>query len=86
MKPCKLTDATRSLGKPSDWDSSKGECETLDVHDLSTENGNFMISIWELDDEDMDVLTKTRRISLWVRGVDHPVISLGVVNEFHGID
>jgi hypothetical protein len=84
LKPCKLTDVTRSLGKPSDWNNSDSECETLDIHDLTTENGNFMISVWELDDNDMDAITKTRRISLGIRGFEHPVISLGVVSEIHG--
>jgi hypothetical protein len=78
MYPSKLTDATRSLGKPVDWDGTHTECETLDIFDYDTDNGHFMLSAWTLEPEELERLNNGGYVYLHIRGRSHPVVSLTV--------
>lgn len=78
MNPCKLTNPSRTLGKPNDWNDNESACGSLDIYDEYTENGNFMISAWELSEDELETLMNTRTVYLGVRGIEHPVVSLTV--------
>jgi hypothetical protein len=73
----KLTDATRSMGKPADWDDSVGECQSLDIHDADDGNGNpVMISAWQLEEGELEKLAAGAPLYLRVYGTAHPVVAL----------
>jgi len=76
MIPLALTDKTRSLGAPTDWTDLNGPCETLDIYDFETPDGNFMISAWLPSKEELDTLNAGGSVFLKIRGVNHPVVSL----------
>jgi hypothetical protein len=75
--PRKLTDATRSMGKPSDWDDSLGECQSLDIHDTVDEKDNpIMISAWALEEGELEKLAAGAPLFLRIYGTGHPVVAL----------
>ena len=78
MTPAKLTDATRSLGKPADWNDDKGSCDTLDIFDYDSENGHFMLSAWQPELEELEVLNNNGFVYLHIRGTNHPVVAITV--------
>lgn len=69
---------TRTLGAPSNWDQSKGECVGLPVIDSVTENGPAMISEWSPESDDLKLLNMGMPLHLWVFGDTHPVVSISV--------
>jgi len=78
MKPVKLTNATRTLGAPGNWSEADGECESLDIFDYQSENGNVMASAWMLEDEDIEQLKSGSMIWLHIYGQQHPVVALAI--------
>lgn len=76
MIPAKLSDATRSLGAPPDWKNEDGPCETLDIFDHETSEGNFMISAWQPDSSELASLNAGGFVYLHIRGTNHPVVSV----------
>lgn len=77
MRPMKLTDATRSMAAPADWDEAAGECETLDIHDADDGHGNpVMVSAWQLDPGELEKLAAGAPLYLRIYGTSHPVVSL----------
>lgn len=78
MIPSRLNDATRTLGKPSDWDDQHSNCESLDIFDYETDNGNFMLSAWKPEPEELEILNNGGFVFLHIRGQNHPVVSLTV--------
>jgi hypothetical protein len=78
MTPVPITDATRSMAAPSDWKNENGPCETLDIFDNETPEGNFMISAWRPDPDELLQLNAGGHVFLHIRGVNHPVVSLTV--------
>lgn len=74
MTPVPLTDKTRTLGKPSDMTDE--ECSSLDICDVETANGNYMVSAWRPDEADLKKLNEGEPVFLWIRGLSHPVVSL----------
>lgn len=69
---------TRTLGAPSNWDHSKGECVGLPIMDQDTENGPCMISEWQPEADDIKLLNMGMPIHLWVYCNTHPVVSISV--------
>jgi hypothetical protein len=76
MQALQLTNKTRSLGKPADWNDEASNCVTLDILDI--ENGNFMVSVWQPSEEDLYKLNNGAAINLWIRGYNHPVVALSI--------
>jgi len=69
---------TRTLGAPSNWDQSKGECAGLPIMDQETENGPCMISEWQPEANDLKLLNMGMPLHLWIFGDTHPVVSITV--------
>ena len=80
MIPLKLTDATRSMTPPGEWDQSKGVCLTLDINDGQDHQGKFMTSAWQLEDGELRKLRDGAPIFLRIYGTAHPVVCLYVGN------
>ncbi len=78
MKPIRMTEATRSLGAPGDWNDKAGECQTLDIYDYEGHNGNIMASAWMPDEEELHALRNGAILYLHIHGKAHPVVSLSV--------
>ncbi len=76
MTPLPLTDKTRTLAKPADM--TEDECSSLDIHDLETSQGNFMISAWQPSEDEIDAIISGQPIFMWIRGVSHPAVNLTV--------
>jgi hypothetical protein len=77
MKPRPLTDATRSMKAPADWDEASGTCETLDIHDADDGHGNpIMISAWQLEEGELEKLAAGAPLYLRIYGRGHPVVAL----------
>lgn len=83
MNPQPLSDATRSLGKPDDWNEERdGPCETLDIFDNIDELGrNQMISAWKPTDDELKRLNDGHFAYLHIYGTRHPVVALHVPGE-----
>lgn len=80
MLPGRIEGSTRILGAPSSWDPSvSGPCAGLAVRDLVDNGLPWMVSSWEPTPEELAQLVAGGRIQLWVQGVSHPVVALGVV-------
>lgn len=81
MMPKHISNATRVLGKPTDWDDdANGQCvglPILDYQDPATQI-NYMISMWEPTPEELKALNAGAAVKLWVCGVQHPVVAVGV--------
>jgi hypothetical protein len=74
-----LTDKTRSLTKPKDWEEAQGECLTLDIHDTDDGQGNpVMISAWQLEPGELEKLAGGAPLYLRIYGTSHPVVSLTI--------
>lgn len=75
MRPIK-TDLSNMIFKaPEDVE----DCNDLPVRRVEFDNNTGILeSCWELDEEDLEVILKTRKIYLGVLGNSHPVVCLGV--------
>jgi len=77
----KLSNQTREIGKPADWDETlDGPCITISVCDFTDiqSGANFMKTLWRPSPEELAVLNNGGVISLEICGDRHPVIGLGV--------
>ena len=78
MLPMQLTDKTRSMTAPANWDEEKlGECMSLDIHDGVDELGqNVMISAWQFEPGELEKLAQGAPLFLRIYGQNHPVVSI----------
>lgn len=74
----RIDQATRVLGAPADWKDDGMSCVGLPVRDVETDDGNFMLSAWEPTAEELALLNSGQSLYLWVRGYNHPVVSITV--------
>lgn len=75
MNSMELTDATRRLGAPAEWDHEKdGICHTLDILDRD----GWMISAWQPTAAELARLQEGKPIFLHIQGSVHPVVALSV--------
>lgn len=78
MVPKQVNNFTRRLGAPTNWNHEiGGVCHTLEILDYK----GFMISLWELNESERDLIAKGHPVQLWVQGTVHPVVSLNVQEE-----
>jgi hypothetical protein len=78
MQILELTNKTRTLSAPSNWDDVDGKCSGLDIFDLETKNGNLMLSMWKPSVEDVKNLIEGANIVVGIYGTNHPVICIRV--------
>lgn len=81
MIPAHVEHSTRTLGKPKDWDESKGPCMGLPIRDLATPHGNCMVSAWTPSPAEVAAINRGEPVLLFVFGLCHPVVSIGVRGE-----
>lgn len=75
MNSIQLTDATRRLGAPANWNhETDGICHTLEICDRD----GFMISGWMPTDAERKRITEGAPIFLHIQGRVHPVVGLSV--------
>ena len=75
----RIEQATRELGKPSDWNEDNDPpCGVLPIRDVLTPEGPFMVSAWEFTPDELLALQNGATLKLWIRGVAHPVVGLTV--------
>lgn len=75
MNSLPLSDATRRLGAPKNWDhESDGLCHTLEICDRD----GWMISAWQPSPAELDRIKSGQPIFLFIQGAVHPVVSLAV--------
>lgn len=75
MNSLPLTDCTRRMAAPKDWDhSSDGICHTLEICDRD----GWMVSAWQPTTAELARITAGKPIFLFIQGVSHPVVSLAV--------
>lgn len=74
-----IAGATRTLGKPENWDDERdGKCAGLPILDAQMPDGQaVMISAWQPTPEDLKVLQQGGSVYLWVFGRSHPVVAMG---------
>lgn len=72
--------ATRYLGKPPDWDDSKGvHCGSLAILDMEAANGdNVMVSAWLPTPDEVARIVAGKPVHLHVWGIGHPPVALTV--------
>lgn len=80
----RILGATRDLGKPKDWDDSKGCCLSLPVRDEIDAAGRKMTSAWLPTPEELAAIAAGAPIHLTVYGNGHPPVMLSV-GEPHGL-
>ena len=78
MQMCEIAGATRVMVAPKDWKGVDGPCHDLQIQDVPTPEGNFMVSAWRPTDEELAELMNGKAVLLWIRGTEWPVVSLGV--------
>lgn len=79
MIPITLSDETRAIGKPRDWDEKRdGLCSILSVHDRLERGRNIMISGWKPDPIELEALNNGGTVMLGIMGKIHPVVQLYV--------
>lgn len=66
------------LGAPQGWDQKELPCGALPVTITTEEGRPVMVSFWKPDAEELAVLNAGGSVSLWVHGVGHPVVAMGV--------
>lgn len=75
----KILAATRTLGKPKDWDNTlDGECVGLPIRDGLFNGSSAMYSAWKPDAEDLAALNRGACVILAVCGSMHPPVSVMV--------
>jgi hypothetical protein len=78
MIPKRIQNATRVLGAPADWKDEGGPCAGIPVADVSTPEGPFMVSAWEMTPAEVQAVINGASVRLWIRGISHPVVVLDV--------
>lgn len=75
MHSIELTDATRRLAAPKNWDHGRdGICHTLEICDRD----GFMISAWVPTEAERERIARGAPIFLHVQGVEHPVVGFSI--------
>lgn len=75
MDPIPLTDATRRMAAPKDWDHAKqGICHTLEILDRD----GWMISAWRPTEAELKRINEGQPIFLHIHGHIHPVVGFTV--------
>jgi hypothetical protein len=76
MKSIPLSNATRRMGAPKDWDhETMGICHTLEICDRD----GWMISAWQPTQQELERINAGQPIFLGIQGHDmHPVVSIEV--------
>ena len=71
--------STRILNVQPDWNGADpNSCGALPIRDIATNQGNFMVSAWELTPVEIAALIGGATLKLWIRGEGHPVVCLTV--------
>lgn len=81
MNNLQLSDETRAIGKPENWDETlDGPCITISVHDFVDGRTGlpFMMTAWEPDPQELRALNEGKPLFLCISGKVHPVIKLFV--------
>lgn len=73
----RIAGCTMELGKPADWDDSKGECASLPVRVEQTNQGQCLTSAWYPTKEELALLLAGEPVLLSVFG-GHPPVWLRV--------
>lgn len=74
----RIEGATIELGKPDDWDDSKGQCDSLPVRIEETDQGPCLSSAWYPKPEELQALLAGQPVILSVFGQAHPPVWLRV--------
>lgn len=76
MNNLPLTNATRRIGPPKDWDHERdGICHTIEVFDSAD---GYMVTAWQLTEPEKVRLVNGEPLFLSIAGSVHPVISLSI--------
>lgn len=86
MKFVPIINATRVFGPPEDMNGYCGSLHIRDEHVTNTDPetgakqdfGNFMVSAWKPSTEELSALLNGAVVTLHIRGVEHPVVMMGV--------
>lgn len=79
MLPVPLSDKSRTLGAPSNWDADvSGECMSLDIADREHDGLPYMYSAWRGQPGEIEALVRGAPLFLRIQGVTHPVVSVFV--------
>jgi hypothetical protein len=73
MKPVEIPNANIVLRRPASM--SAEQCGDLHAHF----DGRTFMSEWELSEEELQAVIKSRRVRVWVWAGVHPPIALGAV-------
>jgi hypothetical protein len=75
MNSIPLTDATRRLGAPLNWNhETDGICHTLEICDRD----GWMISAWMPTDAERQRIAEGAAVFLHIQGISHPVVGMSV--------
>lgn len=66
------------LGAPAGWDQAELPCGALPVTVANVQGQRAMVSFWEPTAEEVMQLVNGGKVTLWVYGVGHPPVSVGV--------
>ncbi|AJD82993.1 hypothetical protein PJWF_00100 [Achromobacter phage JWF] len=76
------SNATRVLKAPKEWDTeTQGECGDLPIIDLEQDGQKWMMSVWRLSDDEIELLKKGHGLIVQIMGTQHPVIAVGLTSE-----
>ena len=76
MKGVEFKDQTNVLGKPESM--SNEDCSSLPVKVAKNGEYQSLESVWELSDEELELINKTKRIRLGILGSSIPPVYLQV--------
>lgn len=76
MKGVEFKDQTQVLGKPEGMTGD--ECQSLPVKFTSNGDYKSIESVWELSDEELDIIIKSKRIRIGIFSNGMPPIYLQV--------
>lgn len=74
----RIENATRNLGAPPDWDGESMTCHVLPIRDVEVQGMPFMVSAWELSEQELAALMAGETLKLWIQGYTHPVVAITV--------
>lgn len=80
----RIQGATRTLGKPANWDQSHPDtqCEALSILDVAPcDGGPAMVSAWFPSPEEISLLQAGQPVYLSIFGTAHPPVALWVLSE-----
>lgn len=86
MEFVRIANATRVFGPPGDMNGYCGSLHIRDEHVTNTDPetketqdfGNFMVSAWKPSAAEISALMNGAVVTLHIRGVEHPVVMMGV--------